>query len=178
MHVSNRLLTDLFSKNEGLTASRNSLDLFDNSYVNELAQVHRTEIVNQCQIDAAKVQRRKVEAVEYTSLSNDQKGMKLLKAKDRLEIECASGEQGLELDHIKVVVDAEVLEQSQVELVDSHQIVEVCLFHDKLVKLVSVDGSALFSSRHGTSNGSEAGKDAELHVAGWVLEIETNSEVW
>lgn len=68
-----------------------------------------------------------------------------------------------------MIVDADFLEETKVNLVDAQEVVEVGLLAEELVEFAGVDASALLVGRGGRESGDgggESGEDAELHGCG------------
>lgn len=144
--------------NDDLLGS-DGLDLRHQGSIDERAEVESTDVVDEAELESGKVQAAEVEGVEDAELTELEQGLELLELQDGVDVEDVGGEQRLKGQSVEVVLDGELLEQTQVEGVDDVEVAQVQGVEAEAVELGGVEGTTLLSSGGGSGEGGEGASD-------------------
>lgn len=157
--------------------SGNSLDLRDQGSIDERAEVESANVVDETELEELELEVAEVEGVENTELAKLEQDLELLELQDGVDVEDVGGEQRLKAESVEVVLDGELLQETQVERVDDVEVAQVQGVEAEAVELGSVENTALLSSGGGSGQGGEgAGDDGgETHFDYGIKEHSSSS---
>lgn len=163
----------LFLGNNGDNLLRNSLDLRHQALINKLVEVETTNVVEEAEVQATKLETREIKSIQETDPPESEEVLELLELEDGVEVKDLILEQDLEAEDVEVVEPAELEEKVEIEAVEGGQVLDVeGVKAFQVVDEAQVEGGAVFDlpgGRGGGQGGKSGGDDGGgLHFCGWV----------
>lgn len=125
------------------TGLHNSLDLGNNSNVDNAGNIKGANAIDYAQVKAGQVQPSKVELVEYASLGNSQNSLQLLELEESIQVECVIVEDVCKGKNIKVVLTTQNLKEVEIQAVHLEKIPQILLLEVQIIQLPSIKRGAL-----------------------------------
>jgi hypothetical protein len=163
-----------------LTTIGDDLNLVTERGVDKLNQIDTGKAIDKTKVEVVELQATEIQNAKDTSLADTEEGVKRLQLEQGVDVEDLGVEEALEDEHIKVVLDLQVLEELQVESIETLEIAQVDLIKLQAVEAACIEdgtggervGGCLHSAGLGCrgsgdsgDSGNKARKDGrELHV--------------